>query len=239
MSRPHRVFGFALVLLTGCELFDDLEHPRTLVNVAITHHATAEAGAFPDRGKDGEMRTFTTDDGWKVMLTRAYITTSGASLLRCDEEELDFDLYWGPVAENINSQDLDNLTLAGMPVEKSEFCTIAIDYGPNADFLGDAQYGGATFYLEGGAEKDGVTVPFTISSTDSLHVELDLSAMEAGGPLVVDGTESFPVDLTVAKTYDRFFDGIDFATATPDDLEAQVATVLAMETTVSLGRVTP
>jgi hypothetical protein len=242
MSRPHRnasVLGLALVLFTGCELIDDLQHPRTLVNVAVTHHATPEAGTFPDRGADGEMRKFETDDGWTVMLTHAYITTAGVSLRRCDEEELDFQLYWGPLAEDINAQDLDALTVAGMAVGASEFCGIAIDYGPNPDYAGEPEYGGATFFLSGGATKDGVTLPFSITSQAPLHVDLDLSAMDAGGPLAVEGTEDFPVDLTVSKTYDRFFDGIDFATATPEDREAQVASVLALETAVSLGRVMP
>ncbi|HWB81255.1 MAG TPA: hypothetical protein VG755_40110 [Nannocystaceae bacterium] len=242
MSAPHRnasVLGLCVLLFTGCEILDDLQNPRTLVNVSVTHHATAEAGTFPDRGADGEMREFETDEGWTVMLTHAYITTAGVSLRRCDDEELDFRLYWGPLAEDIKAQDLDALTVAGMTVEASEFCSIAIDYGPNPDYVGQVDLGGATFSLAGGATKDGVTVPFNITSNAPLHVDLDLSAMEAGGPLVVEGNENFPVDLTVSKTYDRFFDGIDFATATPEDLEAQVASVLALETAVSLGRVMP
>jgi hypothetical protein len=241
MPTPHRIasaLGLCL-LSSGCEIFDDLENPRTLVNVAVTHHATVQAGVFPDRGADGEMRTFETDEGWRVILVGAYITTSAVTLRRCDAPELDFELPWGPLAEDMRAQDLDVQTLAGMSVGVSEFCGMAVEYGPDEGYASGVEFGGATFYLEGGAEKDGVVVPFTITSFEQLNVELDLSTMDAGEPLVVDGGEDAPIELTVSKTYDRFFDGIDFATATSDDLQAQVGSVLAFETAVYRGRVTP
>lgn len=239
LTRTASVLGLLASFSTGCDILDDLENPRTLVNLSVTHHATPEAGSFPDRGADGQMRTFETDDGWTVTLMKAYITTSGGSLHGCDDRELAFDPYWGPVAEDIKAQDLDVQTLAGIQVEAAQFCGISVEYGPDPTQTAGVEFGGATFYLQGGASKGDVMVPFTITSNEALHVELDVSAMEAGRPLVVQGDESFPVELTVSKTYDRFFDGIDFATASEEDLQAQVASVLALETEVSLGRVTP
>ena len=39
-------------------------------------------------------------------------------------------------------------------------------------------------------------------------------------PVRVTGDEDFPVELTLAKTYDRLFDGIDFGAADEADLIA-------------------
>lgn len=242
MSVSLRVAPFLglCILATGaCDVLDDLDNPRTLVNVAVTHHATPEAGTFPDRGADGETRTFQTDEGWKVTLVKAYVTTSATTLHRCDHGELDFDFYWGPLAEDMRTQDLDVQTLAGMPVGSSEFCGMSVQYGPDTGYVSGVEFGGATFYLEGAAEKDGVVLPFAVSSFETLDVELDLSAMDAGDPLVVEGGQEQPVELTVSKTYDRFFDGIDFAVATTEELQAQVAAVLVLETSVTRGRVAP
>ncbi|MBC8069273.1 MAG: hypothetical protein IAG13_13135 [Deltaproteobacteria bacterium] len=242
MSRPHRIasaLGLSLLASAACDIFEGLENPRTLVNVAVTHHATPEAGAFPDRGADGETRTFETDEGWSVILEKAYVTTSAVTLHRCDEGEVDFDFYWGPLAEDMRTQDLDMQTLAGEPVRSSEFCGMAVQYGPDPGYVSDVAYGGATFYLEGTAAKAGVVFPFTVSSFETLDVSLDLSTMDGGDPLVVEGGEDAPVELTVSKTYDRFFDGIDFGSAGAGDLQAQVASVLVLETSVSRGRVAP
>ena len=95
-------------------------------------------------------------------------------------------------------------------------------------------------YLYGLATKGETSVPFEIRATDSVDVELDLATIDAGAPLRTQGDQAFPTDLTLAKTYDRFFDGIDFASATQTDLEAHVLAVLALETRVMLGtRVAP
>jgi hypothetical protein len=242
MSSHNRIataLGLVLLASAGCDILEDLDNPRTLVNVAVTHHATPEAGAFPDRGADGETRTFETDEGWSVILDTAYVTTSAVTLHRCDEGEVAFDFYWGPLAEDMRAQDLDMKTLAAEAVRRSEFCGMTLQYGPDPGDVSDVSRGGATFYLEGTAAKDGIVLPFTVSSFETLDVSLDLSTMDGGDPLVVEGGEDVPVELTVSKTYDRFFDGIEFGSASAADLQAQVAAVLVLETSVSRGRVAP
>jgi hypothetical protein len=247
---PHRfaaLLGLCTPLLTACELqslFDDIQHDRAMVDVMVTHHGTPENGTFPDRGGDGEMRVFPTDEGWEIKLVEAIIVTATTTLHQCDDESIDIDMYWGALPEDLSQRDLDTLTLGGTEVESAEFCGLTVHYGqyvPGADAAprNNSAIDGATIYMEGGATKDDVTVPFQIRVVEGIHVDLDLSTVDRGAPLTVTGDEPFPVELTVGKTYDRLFDGVDFATVTPWDLNAHVLAVLAQETRVSVGSVEP
>jgi hypothetical protein len=250
MLPRHRIaalLALALPLTAGCELqslFDDLQNDSTLVDVLVTHHATPEDGMFPDRGGEGEMRVFQSDEGWTIQLVDAIIVTSATTLHECDDASVAIDMYWGALPEDISGRDLDTLTLGSTKVDSAEFCGLTVHYGPyvpgaDAAPRSNEKIDGATLYLRGAATKDATTIPFEIRVTDSVDVDLDLSTIVEGGPLHVDGSQDFPTELTVGKTYDRFFDGIDFATATQSDLQAHTLAVLALETTVDVGRVTP
>jgi len=232
-------------LVAGCELqslFD--QNDRTLVDVMITHHATPENGTFPDRGGDGEMRVFPTDEGWEIQLLEAIVVTSATTLHECESDSVDVDMYWGALPEDFSERDLDALTLGSTSVESAEFCSLTVHYGPyvpgaDAAPRSNTAIDGATIHMKGGATKDGVTIPFEIRVTEAVDVDIDLSFIDHGAPLKVEGSQDFPTELTVAKTYDRFFDGIDFATVSQDDLNAHVLAVLTLETRVSVGRVKP
>jgi len=250
MTPPHRfaaLLGLLMPLVGGCDpqsWFDDVQHERQLVDVLVTHHATPENGSFPDRGGDGESRIFVTDEGWEVQLLEAIVVTSATTLHQCDDGPIEIDMYWGALPEDISQRDLDALTLGSTKVESAEFCALTVHYGPyvpgaDAAPRSNEAIDGATIYMKGGASKDGVVVEFEIRVVDALDVDLDLSRVSHGAPLSVDGKQGFPTELTVAKTYDRLFDGIDFATVAQPDLEAQVLAMLAMETRVSLGSVQP
>jgi hypothetical protein len=225
-------------------LFDDVQHDRTLVDVMVTHHATPENGSFPDRGGDGEMRVFLTDEGWEIQLLEAIVVTSATTLHECESDSVDLDMYWGAVPEDFSQRDLDALTLGSAQVESAVFCGLTVHYGPylpgdDAAPRSNEAIDGATVHMKGGATKDGVTVPFEVRVTEAVAVDLDLSLIDHGAPLKVEGTQDFPTELTVAKTYDRFFDGIDFTSVAQEDLNAHVLAVLTLETRVSLGSVKP
>lgn len=250
MPPRHRIaalLALAFPLSAGCELqslFDDLQNDRTLVDVLVTHHATPQDGMFPDRGGDGEMRLFETDEGWTIQLVDAIVVTSGTTLHECDDSSVAIDMYWGALPEDLSGTDLDALTLGSTEVDSAEFCGLTVRYGPYVPGPGAAprsnsKIDGATLYLSGAATKNDETIPFEIRVTDSLDVDRDLSTLVDGAPLQVDGNQDFPTELTLAKTYDRFFDGIDFATATLPDLQANTLAVLALETRVTLGAATP
>ena len=65
--------------------------------------------------------------------------------------------------------------------------------------------------------------------------DLDISTIMNGGPLKITAEEAFPVDLTLSKTYDRFFDGVDFSSFSEDDVNANIMAVLELETRVAFG----
>lgn len=252
MSAFIRTFAAAACLSSaalfgsGCDLLDAFnEEGTTLVQLMVTHHATPEGGQFPDLS-DGELRTFETDEGWTIYLEAAYVTTTRATLHECSGAAVDFDAHWGSLPENLGGTDLDLQSFGAVDVEAGSYCELTVEYGPYVPSndpaarsydMGDhgESVEGSTFFFQGVAQKGDVTVDFEITGNQTVAVDVDLSTVMQGGPLVVDADEAFPVDLTLSKTYDRFFDGIDFDGSTDEDLAANVTAVLELETRVNYG----
>jgi hypothetical protein len=229
----------------GCDLFDVLNKGETtLVQLMVTHHGTPQGGSFPDLSV-GEAATFDTDEGWTVSLRSAYITTASASLEECGGGVVELEAFRGPLPEDINADDLDLLTFAGVEVAASSFCGMTVEYGPfvadeettRAYAMGDDadKIRNATYYFEGVARKGDVSVDFELTGSDTVAVDLDLSTVMNGGPLHIDAEEAFPVELTLSKTYDRFFDGIDFSSFDSADANANIVAVLELETRIAFG----
>lgn len=239
------VLSFTSVFGSGCDLVEAFKNEgTTLVQLMVTHHATPRDGVFPEQNV-GDAATFETDEGWTVNLRTAYVTTTTASLHECGGATVDFDSFRGPLPENINDDDLDLLTFAAVEVEASTFCGMTVEYGPfvaddetaRAYAMGDdaSKIRNATYYFEGRATKDGVIVDFELAGNDSVEVALDLSTVMNGGPLRISADEAFPVELTLSKTYDRFFDGVDFSSFDEADVDANIMAVLELETRVAFG----
>ncbi|MBV1860880.1 MAG: hypothetical protein KUG77_20865 [Nannocystaceae bacterium] len=226
----------------GCDLLDALtDEGNTLVTVFSNHHATPTDGLVPDRGGDGELRVFENDEGWTVHLTDGLITTKGVTLQRCDGAEAAVEFYFGSVAEDLRSADLERRSLGGAEVGAGDICGVTTHYGPfSAESdeapgeLDAAQLDGLTIFLQGYAERGDEVVPFEIAVESAADVFTDLSAT-SGGPLRINGDEAFPVELTVSKTYDRFFDGVDFESVTDEDLSQNALAVLLLETRVDVS----
>lgn len=249
-SLPRVALSSSVLLASGC--LDQLENGGATVFVFSTHHATPVDGVFPIRGDDQMPRVFDNDQGWTVTLLESYITTSAVTLVRCSGEELPLNMFWGPCPEDISDKDLDTLTVAGLRVSPGDFCGLDVSYGPyKTPVIDDSEVEstrhqtpdnedvmGATIYLRGAARMDGdESIPFELRATGELDVTLDLSDLEgAGDPMTVDQQEDFPRELTVSKTYDRFFDGVDFATFDPEALEGQLLDILEQQTRVSDGQ---
>jgi len=240
--RSHSLpFGLVLAcasLVAGC---DALEPDDSLLYVFSTHHATPEEGTFPDRGGDDMPRVFDNGDGWTVTLLESYITIRDITVLACDGTAYPLEMFWGPCPEDLRSEDLDILTVAGRKLPEGHYCTLVVDYGPyetpemdpaeeepEEDTLHDAPENeavdGSTVYLNGGAISETTDpIEFELRTTSTVTVELDLSEIENGAPLYIGHHDAFPAELTVSKTYDRFLDGVDFTAfdenAVEDDLE--------------------
>ena len=80
-----------------------------------------------------------------------------------------------------------------------------------------------------------VLVPFEVEVASASDVHLDLAA-GPDGPLNISGNEPFPVELTVSKTYDRLFDGVDFSDFSEEDRAANAVAILELETAVIVSR---
>lgn len=232
----------------GC---DHLEPGGALVYVFSTHHATPENGIIPDRGDHDEPRVFDNDEGWTIRLHESYITTSAVTLLRCDGAQFPLTMFWGPCPEDLRERDLELLTVAGLKVPPGNYCGLQVTYAPYEEPVvetdgnesrhvaptNEAVYG-ATIYLRGLASKDDQEVPFELVSDRTAVAQLDLSQLEGPGqPMNVAHREYFPKELTVVKTYDRFFDGVDFATMDTEAVESTLHTILVGETRVVQGTV--
>ena len=239
--------SFTAVFGAGCDLIEAIKgggKSPTLVQLMVTHHATPENGSFPSLSV-GDAATFETDEGWTVSLRSAYVTTASASLHECSGGTVEFDSFNGPLPENINDEDLDLFTFAGVEVEASSFCGMTVEYGPfvaddetaRAYDMGDDanKVRNATYYFEGVARKGDVVVDFELSGDDTVAADLDLSTIMNGGPVRISTNEAFPVDLTLSKTYDRFFDGVDFSSFDAADMDANIMAVLELETRVTFG----
>ncbi|MGH1341980.1 MAG: hypothetical protein ACRBN8_10540 [Nannocystales bacterium] len=241
--RASLALAAAALLSGGCDLIDALsDEGDTLVTVFSNHHATPTDGFVPDRGGAGELRVFDNDEGWTIHLTDGLITTKGVTLQRCDGAESPIEFYFGSVAEDLRSADLERRTLGGTEVGPGQLCGVTIHYGPfvagTDEVPGEmdaAKVDGMTIFLEGFAERGDEVVPFEIGVESSADVFTDLSASPSG-PVRIKGDEPFPVELTVSKTYDRFFDGVDFGTLTDEDLSQNALAVLQLETRVDVHR---
>lgn len=240
------VLSFTSAFGAGCDLIDAFGNEgTTLVQLMVTHHATPQDGSFPALTV-GDATTFDTDEGWTVSLRSAYVTTTHASLNECNSgRAVDFDSFWGPLPEDINDEDLDLLSFAAVEVEASSYCGMTVEYGP---FVSDAEtarmyemgedaakVSNSTYYFEGVARKGEVSVDFELSGNGTASVDLDLSQVMNGGPLRISADEAFPVDLTLSKTYDRFFDGVDFESFDSADMDANIMAVLELETRIAFG----
>ena len=231
--RASFAVATASLLVGGCDLIDALSPAGdTLITVFATHRATPEDGAVvPDRGGDGELRVFDNDEGWTIHLTAGLVATTGVTLQRCDGQEAALDLYFGTLAEDLRSADLERRTLGGAEVGAGSYCGMTVHYGAFSADSDDAptdmdaeELDGLTVYLGGVAERGEERVPFEIAAQGALDVFVDLGALH------ITGDEPFPVEVTVTKTYDRFFDGVDFSNFDQEDLEANAFAILELET---------
>lgn len=227
-----------LLLGAGCELLDQFEDGGGLVNFYSSHHGTSVDGEMPSKVNDHI--EFETDTGWHVILAEAYVTTTGVSLERCDGDAMAADLYWGALCENLVDPDDSPYGIGAIEAPAGNYCGATVTYGPesggaNAEAHTASNAAGSTIYLRGLATKDGQEVPFEISSTDTVSVDLDLRSIQDGGPLILDHDQYLARELTLTKTYDQFFQGIEFDSMDQIDLSGILIDTLVLESGVRSG----
>jgi hypothetical protein len=228
-----------LVLGSGCDFIEQLSERSAIVDVFTTSHGTPdELGNMPNR--NGEQLIFTNDMGWQVFINDAYVTTSAVTLLACDGERFDIEMYWGALAENMGeTADTEVAGLGGVRANSGNYCDVLVAYAPAED-ADDALAMGSTVLFTGSAVKGDQHIDFTWRSDVELEIEVDISEVDAGAPFSISRQEHFSKKLTISKSYNHFFDGVDFAEAlSQDDIEALIADSLRDGTVAFEGTTAP
>lgn len=234
----------ALSTVSGCVWFE--EDKGGQINVYTAHHGTAVESAFPEYGDEGISRIFQNDLGWTIRLSEAYVTTKSVELLECAGPATPISLYWGPWAEDI-IQVGDTMVegIGGVTSLPASYCAVRVDYAPfqyaeittggGGNAPANPEMDGQMVLLNYVAEKDNNTVSGFFKSGATVSTVIDTSSLDGGQPITVTDDQRVPVEVTLSKTYDSFFEGIDFNTATEADLEAAVLAALENDTKVTLG----
>lgn len=213
-----------------------------------THAGTPGEDGFPDYGDSVTTRVFTNDMGWQLSLAEVYITTAEVSLVECSAQFGEaIEMFWGACPEDfIGSDDRETVSLGAITVSDGAYCRVDVTYGPyipsdqSAEHINpeNSMIEGNTILIIGVARRgEGATleeVPFEIVSDATVTARANIAEIENGRPLTLED-ESFPRDLTILKTYDTFFDGVDFSVATLADIEAAVLASLELDTVVYPG----
>jgi hypothetical protein len=212
-----------LALASGCDFIDQLSERSAIVDVFATSHGTPDVeGNMPNR--TAEQLIFTNDMGWQVFINDAFVTTSAVTLLACDGERYDVEMYWGAMAENVGeTADTEVAGLGGVRANSGDYCDVLVAYAPAVE-ADDAMAMGSTVLFTGSAVKGDQHIDFTWRSEVELEIEVDISEIDAGAPFSISRQEHFSKKLTISKSYNHFFDGVDFAEAlSQDDIEALIA----------------
>ncbi len=222
-----------------------------LVTIFATHHATPEGDEFPLRGDDMQPRIFELEDGWELTLAESYVTIASTTLVSCSGEEHSLRMFWGPCPEDLRRADLEVLTVSGLKVPPGDYCELRVGYAPYQMPVIDEEtmtrhviptiedVDGDSVFLRGIAQRGEAgeeSVPFQLENGEDFEVTLDLRDIEgSGNPLTIQRGQNFPTELTVTKTYDRFFDGVDWENFDEELLEDTIDEVLADQTRVTRG----
>lgn len=242
------LLAVAVMMGSGCELFQK----SASVSLAISHHgARLDSGMLPDYGPPDAARVFVTDAGWEVTMSEAVITTTAAQIESCDGETHTFTLPYGPLPEYQLDRDKDIVEFATVTLPEGTYCKLRVEYGryqaaaaaaaPDTPYelQGHAEVEGLTVYLAGTAERVGSMpreiVNWGFKSSNTAIVEIDISTLDGGKPFRITGDEPAGRALTVGKTYDVFFRGLDFAAYDPAMIDATLLDVLSDETYVVVG----
>jgi len=234
-TATGRFFGTIVIAVSslGCDLL--VPDPVQLVQVFTTHYALDEEGAAIPGGEAG-FREFTTNRGWTVSLQDAYVTTADVTLVNCANQVALIGLSRGLVAEDLNSPDLEPITVGSLEMGPTSLCAVTVHYAP---FVADessmtprsAEVEGASVLLTGLAEKNGMGIPFNFKISREFEVEVEFID-EIGQIINITGDEPFPLEITLGKTYHEFFEGVDFSSYDEATVKNQIVDILGEVTHV-------
>ncbi len=243
MSKLLRIAAVSVVL-ASCSSSDD---PGIEVDVAI---ASPSSPAVVEG-----VRTFETNQGHRIVLTKAYLATGSVGLLAC----LDHDhhhLTWGErlrrlIVADAHAHSMSSPVQLGIPVVESllapagERIHVGTMEPPPGDYCGlryaafaadhdaaglpeDVSMEGKTLYLEGLFEPaDGsAAVAFQIDSAESFEIDLIFPQLELGG------SGELEASFSLGKSGDHWFDDLPLDTSA--DLSEAIGTTFLLRLRDSL-----
>lgn len=200
--------------------------------VAISVVIEAPSTALPA----GDDRVIVTDLGYRVTLTRAYLSTGSVEILACGVRTSWRDIFIRdahahttgspttlgiPAVESLLAPSGHLLAVGALRPPSGSYCRIRQTItAADEDAVGlsaDVPMVGKSLLVEGMYERGGeASTFFIVSSAISVDVETSVARTElsARGVRVAQ--------LVLTKTGDRWFDGIDFALSTETDLEPRL-----------------
>lgn len=248
--RTLLLSALLLVSSSACgELVDLIDgDSEATVRFFATHAGTPGADGFPDYGDSLTTRVFVNDMGWQLSLSELYVTTAEVRLVPCAASSgTAIEMFWGACPEDfISTDDRESLPLGAVTMIDGDYCSVDVTFAPFVEPAESSDHNNPsnpmitdnTILITGVARRgEGSNleeVPFEIVSDATITARADISKIDSGGPFTLF-EENFARDLTILKTYDSFFAGIDFATATPADIEAAVLASLELDTRIYDG----
>jgi hypothetical protein len=248
--RSVLLCSLLLVTSSGCRALIDLIDGDSVstVRVFATHAGTPDEDGFPHYGDSDTTRVFHNDMDWQLSLSEIYVTTTEVRLVRCSASTgTEIEMFWGACPEDfVRTNDGESIALGGVTISDGEFCRLDVTFAPyipedcssEQPSLDNPMIEGNTILITGiarrGTAPDLEEIPFQLVSDATITARIDLSTFENGGPLTLD-KENVARDLLILKTYDTFFNGVDFATASAVDIEAAVLAGLELDTRVYSG----
>jgi hypothetical protein len=241
----------AVVLASsGCGAFIDLIDGDSVATVRLfaTHAGTPDDSGWPDYGDSITTRVFTNDLGWQLSLSEVYVTTAEVRLVRCEAQVgTEIEMFWGACPEDfVSMNDRESVALGAVTLDDGEYCRVDVTFGHYVPSDSSDEHinpsnpmiEGNTVLIKGVARRgmgpDLEEIPFEFVSDAVVTARANIATIENGRPLTLHD-ENFAKDLTILKTYDRFFDGIDFASAGPAEIEAAVLSSLEYDTKIYPG----
>lgn len=165
-------------------------------------------------------------------------------------EWIDIPLFGGAPEQTSDHNDGSGRIFAqNTSIQPASYCWARITFGPfeepdeDDDDAPETMSGkevpddihDRTAFLMGHARKGkGAAVKFKVAIDDKIKTIIDIRE-SAGKPLVIPASRQ-PVNLTISKVYDRFFDGVDFSAKDyASQLRSALRSCLKNETYVSVG----
>lgn len=249
-SLHRRSLLLSVSLLLACSGCSELFGGESVATVRMfaTHAGTPTDDGFPNYGDSITTRVFTNDTGWQLSLAEVFVTTAEVRIVECAADLGDaIEMFWGACPEDfVGANDRESVALGAVTIADGDYCRVDVTYGPYVPSAQSEEHinpdnpmiEGNTILIVGTARRgEGATleeVPFQIVSDATVTARVDISELDDGRPLKLED-EDFPSDLTILKTYDTFFAGIDFSVATPAELEAAVLAALERDTVIYPG----